>query len=317
MADFFLDFEKPIFDLQKRIDELIEMNSKDGMDHSTEITRLNQKKDKLTNKIYNNLNRWQRVQLARYPTRPYTLDYINRISPDFLELQGDRYFSDDHAIVAGIGSVDDIQLVFIGQQKGKNTKENLYRNFGMARPEGYRKANRIMKLAEKFNHPVICLIDTPGAYPGIGAEERGQAEAIAKNLIEMSVLSVPILVIVIGEGASGGALGIGIGDRFFMMENTWFSVISPEGCASILWRDASKAEIAADAMKVTAKDLYEMGICDEIIPEPIGGAHKDYNLMAGRLKEIIVKSLKELFKLDSEELIERRIAKEPTYQDMP
>ena len=309
MSDFFLDFEKPIFDIQKRIDELIEMNSKDGEDHSKEITRLSQKKDKLTNKIYNNLNRWQRVQLARYPKRPYALDYINRISPDFLELQGDRHFSDDHAIVAGIGSVDDIQLVFIGQQKGKNTKENLERNFGMARPEGYRKANRIMKLAEKFGHPVICLIDTPGAYPGIGAEERGQAEAIAKNLIEMSVLSVPILVIVIGEGASGGALGIGVGDRFFMMENTWFSVISPEGCASILWRDASKAEIAADAMKVTAKDLYEMGICDEIIPEPIGGAHKDYDLMARKLKQIIIKSLNELFKLDSEELIERRIAK--------
>ncbi|MBF88473.1 MAG: acetyl-CoA carboxylase carboxyl transferase subunit alpha [Candidatus Marinimicrobia bacterium] len=309
MSEFILDFEKPIFDLQKKIDELVEINSRDDIDHSIEITRLSEKKDKLESKIYNNLTRWQRVQLARYPKRPYALDYINRISPDFLELQGDRYFSDDHAIVAGIGSVDNYQVVFVGQQKGKNTKENLDRNFGMARPEGYRKAIRVMKLAEKFNHPVICLIDTPGAYPGIGAEERGQAEAIAKNLIEMSVLTVPILVIVIGEGASGGALGIGIGDRFFMMENTWFSVISPEGCASILWRDASKAEIAADAMKVTAQDLFEMGICDEIISEPMGGAHKDYNLMAERLKALILKSLDELSKLDSEELIERRIAK--------
>jgi acetyl-CoA carboxylase carboxyl transferase subunit alpha len=211
--------------------------------------------------------------------------------------------------VSGIGKIDDDQVAYVGQQKGKNTKENLERNFGMSRPEGYRKALRIMKMAAKFNRPIICFIDTPGAYPGIGAEERGQAEAIAKNLIEMAVLPVPIMVIVIGEGASGGALGIGVGDRLIMLENTWFSVISPEGCASILWRDASKAEMAADAMKVTAQDLHEMGICDEIIPEPLGGAHKDYDLMAQQVKEVIIKELDRLMQLETSELIERRITK--------
>lgn len=260
-------------------------------------------------KVYSNLSRWQRVQLARYPKRPYTLDYIERLSPGFVELHGDRYFADDHAVVTGIGKIDDYHVVYVGQQKGKNTKENLERNFGMSRPEGYRKALRIMKLAAKFNRPVICLIDTPGAYPGIGAEERGQAEAIAKNLMEMAVLPVPILVIVIGEGASGGALGMGVGDRLIMLENTWFSVISPEGCASILWRDASKAEMAADAMKVTAQDLHEMGICDEIIPEPMGGAHKDYDLMAQRVKDVLKKELDELTQLETSELIDRRITK--------
>lgn len=309
MAEYYLDFEKPIAELDEKIDDLIEMNSKDGTDHSSEITRLKDKRDKLAEKVYTNLNRWQRVQLARYPKRPYALDYIERMCPDFVELHGDRYFSDDHAVVSGIGIIDRVHVAIVGQQKGKNTKDNLHRNFGMSRPEGYRKALRVMKLAEKFNRPVICLVDTPGAYPGLGAEERGQAEAIAKNLMEMAVLTVPIVVVVIGEGASGGALGIGVGDRLLMMENTWFSVISPEGCASILWRDASKAEIAAEAMKVTAQDLHEMGICDEIIPEPLGGAHKDYDLMAERLKNVILKELVDLSSLESSELIDRRIAK--------
>ncbi len=309
MAEYYLDFEKPVAELDQKIDDLIEMNSKDGVDHSSEISRLREKRDKLAQKVYTNLSRWQRVQLARYPKRPYALDYIERLCPDFVELHGDRYFSDDHAVVCGIGTVEGVHVALVGQQKGKNTKDNLHRNFGMSRPEGYRKALRVMKLAEKFNRPVICLVDTPGAYPGIGAEERGQAEAIAKNLMEMAVLSVPVLVVVIGEGASGGALGIGVGDRLLMMENTWFSVISPEGCASILWRDAGKAEIAADAMKVTAQDLHQMGICDEIIPEPLGGAHKDYDLMAERLKSTILKELADLSSLDSSELIDRRIAK--------
>ncbi|MEE2876608.1 MAG: acetyl-CoA carboxylase carboxyltransferase subunit alpha [Candidatus Neomarinimicrobiota bacterium] len=309
MAEYYLDFEKPIAELDQKIDDLIEMNSKGDVDHSSEINRLREKREKLAEKVYTNLTRWQRVQLARCPKRPYALDYIERMCPDFVELHGDRYFSDDHAVVCGIGTVEGVHVAVVGQQKGKNTKDNLYRNFGMSRPEGYRKALRVMKLAEKFNRPLICLVDTPGAYPGIGAEERGQAEAIAKNLMEMAVLTVPILVVVIGEGASGGALGIGVGDRLLMMENTWFSVISPEGCASILWRDASKAEIAADAMKVTAQDLHEMGICDEIIPEPLGGAHKDYDFMAERLKTVILKELAELSSLDSGELIDRRIAK--------
>ncbi len=309
MAEYYLDFEKPIAELDQKIDNLIEINSKDGVDHTSEITNLKDKRDKLAEKVYSNLSRWQRVQLARYPKRPYTLDYIERMCPDFVELHGDRYFSDDHAVVSGIGTIDGVHVAVVGQQKGKNTKDNIHRNFGMSRPEGYRKALRVMKLAEKFNRPVICLVDTPGAYPGIGAEERGQAEAIAKNLMEMAVLTVPIVVVVIGEGASGGALGIGVGDRLLMMENTWFSVISPEGCASILWRDASKAEIAADAMKVTAQDLHKMGICDEIIPEPLGGAHKDYDLIAERLQNVILKQLVDLSSLDSSELIDRRIAK--------
>ena len=243
MSEYHLDFEKPVIDLEKQINELIELNSKHDKDLSNEILALKEEKKKISEKIYSNLTRWQRVQLARFPKRPYTLDYINRISNDFIELHGDRKFSDDQAIVAGIGSIDNNEVVFVGHQKGKNTKENIQRNFGMAKPEGYRKALRVMKLAVKFNRPIICFIDTPGAYPGVGAEERGQAQAIADNLVEMSLIPVPIIVIVIGEGASGGALGIGIGDKFIMLENTWFSVISPEGCASILWRDASKAKM--------------------------------------------------------------------------
>lgn len=309
MAEYVLEFEKPIVELDKRIEALRSLNSQAGADLRSEIVRLEDRREKLVNKIYSGLTRWQRVQLARHPQRPYSLDYIQRFSPDFLELHGDRHFGDDKSVVAGIGSIDGKHVAYVSQQKGKNTKDNLFRNFGMPSPEGYRKALRIMKLAKKFDRSVISLVDTPGAYPGIGAEERGQAEAIARNLMEMSVLSVPVLVVIIGEGASGGALGIGVGDRLIMLENTWFSVISPEGCASILWRDAGKAEQAADAMKVTARDLYEMGICDRIVKEPLGGAHRDYDAMARDLREVIVEELNELEKLPRDELVDRRLAK--------
>ena len=309
MVEYILDFEKPIVELEKKIKDLKVLNSQGQADLSDEITRLEDKYIKLVKKVYSNLTRWQRVQLARHPKRPYTLDYISRISPDFLELHGDRYYGDDKSIVSGIGKVGERHVIWIGQQKGKNTKDNLYRNFGMMNPEGYRKALRIMKLGEKFHHSIICLIDTPGAHPGIAAEERGQAEAIARNLMTMSTLSVPILVIIIGEGASGGALGIGVGDRLIMLENTWFSVITPEGCASILWRDAGKADLAADAMKVTANDLLELGICDRIVEEPVGGAHKDYDKMATELKRVITEELDELETLDADDLVNKRIAK--------
>lgn len=309
MAEFVLEFEKPIVELEKKIEDLKILDSQSQADLSDEIARLQEKHGKLVKKIYSNLSRWQRVQLARHPRRPYTLDYIQRVASRFLELHGDRHFGDDKSLVAGIGVIEGRHVVLIGQQKGRSTKENLYRNFGMMNPEGYRKALRMMTLAKKFKHPVISLVDTPGAYPGVGAEERGQAEAIAKNLMEMSTLPVPILVVVIGEGASGGALGIGVGDRLVMLENTWFSVISPEGCASILWRDSGKAEQAADAMKVTAQDLYDMEICDRIIPEPLGGAHRDYDAMAAELKRVIIEELDNLTNLDSKDLVERRIAK--------
>lgn len=309
MAEFVLEFEKPIVELEKKIEDLKTINSQGQADLEDEISRLEEKHKKLVRKIYANLTRWQRVQLARHPKRPYSLDYISRISPRFLEIHGDRHFGDDKSIVTGLGVIDDRHVVFVSQQKGRNTKDNLYRNFGMMNPEGYRKALRVMNIARKFKRPVICLVDTPGAYPGIGAEERGQAEAIARNLMEISILPIPILVIIIGEGASGGALGIGVGDRLIMLENTWFSVISPEGCASILWRDATKADQAADAMKVTAYDLYDMGICDRIVPEPLGGAHRDYDAMAMELKTVIAEEFDTLEGLDPAELLDRRMGK--------
>jgi acetyl-CoA carboxylase carboxyl transferase subunit alpha len=260
-------------------------------DDPLELERLINRKDKKIDEIYGNLNRWQRVQLARHPERPYSLDYIDAITDQFIELHGDRVYSDDKAVVGGIGKINERSVLFIGQQKGRNTKDNLYRNFGMMRPEGYRKALRLMHLADKFDLPVISLIDTPGAYPGLGAEERGQGEAIARNLIEMAKLKVPILAMVIGEGASGGALGIGLCDRLIMLENTWYSVISPEGCASILWHDAMKASDAADAMKVTPEDLKDIGICDRIIEEPIGGAHREPEKMYKIMKSIILEEI--------------------------
>jgi len=289
MGHYFLDFEKPIEELEEQILKL--QSVEDSQDHSTELADLIERRDNKLREIYGNLSRWQRVQLARHPERPFSMDYIEAITIEFVELHGDRRFADDTALVGGIGKIDNRSVVLIGQQKGRNTKENLYRNFGMMRPEGYRKALRLMKLAEKFNLPVVVLVDTPGAYPGIGAEERGQGEAIARNLMEMAKLNVPILAIVIGEGASGGALGIAISDRLVMLENTWFSVISPEGCASILWHDATKAPDAADAMKVTPADLKEMGICDRIVDEPTGGAHREQDTMATILKSVVLEEL--------------------------
>ena len=305
MKDYYLEFEKPLKLIDEKIIEL--ETSEDPDSHRTEIENLIKKRVGELEKIFSSLTRWQRVQLARHPQRPFSLDYINKMAPDFVELHGDRHYGDDPALVGGFGSIDGQTVLFLGQQKGRNTKENIFRNFGMMRPEGYRKAYRLMKMAEKFNVPVVSLIDTPGAYPGLGAEERGQGEAIAKNIMEMSRLKVPILVIIIGEGASGGALGIGVCDRMLMLENTWYSVISPEGCASILWRDASQASVAADAMKVTPNDLMEIGICDRIVAEPLGGAHRWQDEMVGILKSVILEELKELRQTDPNSFLDKRI----------
>ena len=305
MADYYLEFEKPIQAIDEQILELEADTS--SADHSVELSALRTKRETSLKKIFSGLSRWQRVQLARHPQRPFSLDYIQVLAPDFIELHGDRYFGDDAAIIAGMGTIDGTKVVFIGQQKGRNTKENLFRNFGMMRPEGYRKALRVMKLAEKFNLHIVSLIDTPGAYPGLGAEERGQGEAIAKNLWEMSKLKVPVVSVVIGEGASGGALGIGVCDRMLMLENTWYSVISPEGCASILWRDAAKAPDAADAMKVTPDDLMNMGICDRIVEEPLGGAHREFDKMAEILKRVILEEIDSLKDVDPSTFLDRRI----------
>jgi len=307
MADFYLDFEKSL----KVIDEkIIEMETSDDPDSKrSRIEELKEQRKQELKSIFSGLTRWQRVQIARHPQRPFSLDYIQKLAPDFVELHGDRHFADDPSLVGGLGSIDGQSILFIGQQKGRNTNENLFRNFGMMRPEGYRKALRLMKLAEKFNVPIVSLIDTPGAYPGIGAEERGQGEAIARNLLEMSRLKVPILVIIIGEGASGGALGIGVCDRMLMLENTWYSVISPEGCASILWRDAALASNAADAMKVTPKDLLEMGICDRIIAEPLGGAHRKPDKMVESLKSVILEELNKLLQTDPDAFLDQRISR--------
>lgn len=306
---FVLDFERPLVELEKKIAELKAYSSAANVEMEAEIRRLEQKAVKLRKQIYSRLTRWQRVQLARHPQRPYTLDYIEHMTTDFIELHGDRAFADDPALVGGIAKLDGKPVVIFGQQKGRDVKQKLYRNFGMMHPEGYRKALRLMKLAAKYRRPVISLVDTPGAYPGIGAEERGQAEAIARNLLEMSRLPVPIIVVVIGEGASGGALGIGVGDRVLMQENTWYSVISPEGCAAILYRDAGKAPQAAEAMKVTAPDLLKMGVIDRIIPEPAGGAHHNPREAAVLVKQAILEVLPPLEGLPPEELVRRRIEK--------
>lgn len=305
MANYYLKFEKPVEEIDQAILELEADAS--SVDHSSELSTLKVKRKASLKKIFSGLSRWQRVQLARHPQRPFSLNYIKAFAPDFIELHGDRHFGDDAAVICGLGTIDNVKVVFIGQQKGRNTKENLFRNFGMMRPEGYRKALRIMKLAEKFNLPVISLIDTPGAYPGIGAEERGQGEAIAKNLWEMSKLTVPIISVIIGEGASGGALGIGVCDRMLMLENTWYSVISPEGCASILWHDAAKAPDAADAMKVVPDDLMHMGICDRIIKEPLGGAHRNSAEMATILKSVLLDEIAQLKEIDPDTFLARRI----------
>ena len=304
MAKYILDFEKPVVELEEKITEMRSMS--DQLDITDEIAVLEEKVERLRKNIYEQLTRWQRVQLARHPERPLTLDYIEHICDDFIELHGDRSFRDDPAIVGGLGRIGGIELVLIGHQKGHDTKENLKRNFGMPNPEGYRKALRLMKLGEKFRLPVVTLIDTQGAYPGIEAEERGQGEAIARNLVEMARLETPIINIVIGEGASGGALGIGMGDRLFMMENTWYSVIAPESCSSILWRSWDYKEQAAEALRLTARDNLELGIADGIIEEPVGGAHRDYQAAAANVRAEIVKSLKELGELPIEQLLEER-----------
>jgi len=307
MGKTVLDFEKPIFELEEKLEEMRE--SSGSLKIEKDIARLEAKVAQLKEELYKGLTRWQRVQLARHPDRPFTLDYINLMTEDFIELHGDRHYADDKAIVGGFAKLDEFKVMIIGQQKGRDTKTNVYRNFGMANPEGYRKALRLMKLAEKFNKPVITMLDTPGAYPGLEAEERGQAEAIAKNLFEMSRLRVPIIVVIIGEGASGGALGIGVGDKILMMENCWYSVISPESCSSILWRSWDYKEQAAEALKLTAPDLLEQGIIDRIIPEPLGGAHKDRKLSADTLKSALLEELEKLVKIKTEKLIENRMEK--------
>ena len=309
MSNYTLDFESSLKEIEDKIDSIKATGIKTGMDVTDAVTKLEDQLSEEKKILYANLSRWERVQLARHPKRPYSSDYISRITDYWFELHGDRYFSDDPSMVCGIAKIDTLNLMIISQEKGRGTKSKVFRNFGMARPEGYRKALRLMKLAEKYNIPVLTLIDTPGAYPGLGAEERGQAEAIARNLFEMAKLKVPIINAVIGEGASGGALGIGVGDKILCFENTWYSVISPEGCATILFRDSSRASEAADSMMVTAKDLEEMGIADAILPEPVGGTHQDYNQAAETLKEAILDSFAELIKIDPEKRIENRIEK--------
>jgi acetyl-CoA carboxylase carboxyl transferase subunit alpha len=305
----FLDFEQPIAELEAKIDELRFVGDDSEVNISDEIARLKGKSDGLTRSIFSDLSAWQVAQLARHPLRPYTLDYINAISPGFQELHGDRMYSDDLAIVGGLGRLDGKPVMFIGHQKGRNTKSRVLRNYGMSKPEGYRKALRLMHMAERFRLPVVTFIDTPGAYPGIGAEERGQSEAIARNLFEMSGLKTPIVSVVIGEGGSGGALAIGVADRVLMLEYSVYAVISPEGCASILWKSADKAEVAAEAMGITADRLLKLGLVDEVVPEPLGSAHRDPEAMFQTLQNALVSHLRELEALDVNELLRRRSAR--------
>lgn len=304
-----LDFEKPIIELEKKIEELKKFTQREDIDLSEEIERLTKRLEGLKREVFDNLSPWQKVQLSRHPDRPYTLDYIATIAEDFIEIHGDRHFGDDRALIGGLATIGGRKVMIMGHQKGRDMKENLMRNFGCAHPEGYRKAMRLMKMAEKFRIPVVTFIDTPGAYPGIGAEERGQAEAIAYNLREMSGIVVPIVVFVIGEGGSGGALGIGVGDKVFVLENAYYSVISPEGCAAILWRERTKAPMAAKCLKLTAPELVELGIIDGMIPEPIGGAHRNITETAAGIKKTILESLSELSKLKADELVDARYKK--------
>jgi acetyl-CoA carboxylase carboxyl transferase subunit alpha len=309
----FLDFEQPIAELEAKIDELRYVGDDSEINISDEIARLKSKSEALTRSIFSSLTAWQVAQLARHPLRPYTLDYLAAISPDFQELHGDRMFADDPAMVGGLGRLDGKPVVFIGQQKGRDTKERVRRNYGMPKPEGYRKALRLLHLAEKFRLPVVTFIDTPGAYPGIGAEERGQSEAIARNLFEMARLKTPIISVVIGEGGSGGALAIGVGDRVIMLEYSVYSVISPEGCASILWKSPDKAETAAEAMGITAPRLRELGLIDEVIREPLGGAHRDPARIAEAVRTALVSHLRDLESLDVNELVRRRSVRLKSY----
>ncbi len=302
----FLEFEQPIAELEAKIDELRYVSDDADVNINEEVAKLREKSRTLTESIFSNLTSWQISQLARHPQRPYTLDYIVRLFTDFEELHGDRHYADDHAIVGGIARLDDRPVMVIGQQKGRDTKEKLHRNFGMPRPEGYRKALRLMEMAERFKLPVLTFIDTPGAYPGIGAEERGQSEAIARNLLVMARLRTPVICTVIGEGGSGGALAIGVGDRTLMLEYSTYSVISPEGCASILWKSAEKASDAAEALGITSARLSELGLVDRVISEPLGGAHRDVDATAGNIKAAILESLEQLEQTPPEELIEAR-----------
>jgi acetyl-CoA carboxylase carboxyl transferase subunit alpha len=304
-----LDFEKPIVELEQKLSEMQQLAIDSDVDVSDAVKQLDEKIKKLKKDTYQNLTRWQKVQLSRHPERPYTLDYIQEISDNFIELHGDRQVKDDPAMIGGWAEIGKQTFMVIGQQKGRNTKQRQYRNFGMANPEGYRKALRLMQLAEKFNKPIVTLIDTPGAFPGLEAEERGQGEAIAKNLKEMFMLKVPIICIVIGEGASGGALGIAIGDKVLMLENTWYSVISPESCSSILWRSWEFKEQAAEALKLTATDMLGFGLIDGIVKEPLGGAHVDAVGMASKIKKTILDSYSELAQINTDTLIEKRIEK--------
>ncbi|MFI5371312.1 MAG: acetyl-CoA carboxylase carboxyltransferase subunit alpha [Candidatus Eisenbacteria bacterium] len=304
-----LDFEKPILELEQKIAELREQATAQGLDAASELADLEKKAEALRHEVYAGLTPYQRVQLARHPKRPYTLDYVERCFDGFTELHGDRHFADDAAIVGGPAFFEGRPVMLIGQQKGRDTKENLFRRFGMPSPEGYRKALRLMRLAERFRMPVITLVDTSGAYPGLGAEERGQAEAIAVNLREMARLGTPIITVVIGEGGSGGALAIAVADVVLMFENSWYSVISPEGCASILWRDGKKASLAAEALKITASDLEGLGVIDGVLPEPLGGAHRDPAAAAAALRDALRRHLDALSGVPSNELIERRLTK--------
>ena len=304
-----LDFEKPIHELERKIEELRALNRDKHLDVASEVKRLEEKLEKARKSVYAQLTPWQRVQLARHPQRPYTLDYIGMLMTGFIELHGDRLFGDDKAIIGGFAIFEGQKVLVLGHQKGRDTKDNLMRNFGSAHPEGYRKALRLMQTADKFHLPIIIFIDTPGAYPGVGAEERGQSQAIAFNLREMSRLEVPILCVVIGEGGSGGALGIGVGDRVAVLENAYYSVISPEGCAAILWKDRAKAPEAATALKLTAAELLEKELIDEVIPEPLGGAHRDPVATAEAVRASLSKSLKQLNDLDPETLVQQRYEK--------
>lgn len=301
-----LEFERPIVELEEKLAGLRRYTEQEGVDLSDQIARLERELERLRREIFSKLSSWQRVQLARHPDRPYTLDYIGRMTTDFVELHGDRYFGDDPAVVGGLAKLEGRSVVILGHQKGRGTKENIKRRFGMPNPEGYRKALRLMRLGAKFGLPVVSLVDTPGAYPGIEAEERGQAEAIARNLYEIAKLPTPIVVVIIGEGGSGGALGIGVGDRVLMMENAWYSVIAPESCSSILWRSHEKKEEAAEALKLTAQDLLKLGVIDRVVPEPLGGAHRDPDGAARVLKEVLSEELRRLEEVPPEELVKKR-----------
>ena len=303
------DFEKPLADLQQQIDKVKQVEEKTKVDMSATVNELQEKFETAKNQIYTNLTGWQRVQISRHPERPYTLQYLELMCDDFIELHGDRTVGDDKAIIGGFGTIDGHTAMFIGHQKGRNTKERQYRNFGMANPEGYRKALRLMKLAEKFNKPIITLIDTPGAFPGLEAEERGQGEAIARNLLEMAVLKVPVICVIIGEGASGGALGLAIGDKVFMLENSWYSVISPENCSTILWKTWENKERAAEVLKLSSNEMFKNKLIDGVIKEPIGGAHQDPVEMATTLKKHLLKDLKELGGKNIDQLVAERIDK--------